>query len=54
MHTLANLSYIAKESHIELKQLADNVSQNTQSLAKLGQPIDHIGVHYLFITFSQR
>jgi len=34
IHALANLPYITKESHIELRQLSDNVSQNTQNLAK--------------------
>jgi len=48
IHALANLPYIAKESHIELRQLADNVSQNIQSLAKLGQPVEHWGTLLIY------
>lgn len=49
IRTLLDLPSITKESHVDLRQLADNVSQITQNLAKLGQPIEYFSIWIIHI-----
>ncbi|XP_024874480.1 uncharacterized protein LOC112460240 [Temnothorax curvispinosus] len=50
IQTLIDLPSITKESHVDLRQLADNISQITQNLAKLGQSIEHFAIWVIHAT----
>lgn len=49
IQTLIELPVIARESHADLRQLADNVTQITQNLVKLGQPTEHFAIWVIHI-----
>ncbi|XP_018314293.1 uncharacterized protein, partial [Mycetomoellerius zeteki] len=49
IQTLLDLPSITKESHADLRQLVDNVSQITQNLAKLGQRVEHFAIWVIHI-----
>ncbi|XP_039309076.1 uncharacterized protein LOC105207058 [Solenopsis invicta] len=49
IQTLLDMPPIPRESHADLRQLADNISQITQNLAKLGQPIEHFAIWVIHI-----
>lgn len=49
IQTLIDMPSITRESHVDLRQLADNISQITQNLAKLGQLIEHFAIWVIHI-----
>ncbi|XP_072761503.1 uncharacterized protein [Anoplolepis gracilipes] len=50
---LIDMPAITKESHADLRQLADNISQYTKSLAKLDQPVDSWGTIIIHISLPK-
>lgn len=46
---LLDIPVITKESHADLRLLVDNISQYTQSLIKLGQPVESWSTIIIYI-----
>lgn len=50
---LFDIPAITRESYADLRQLVDNISQYTQSLTKLGQPVENWSTMIIHIILSK-